>query len=202
MNLSDFKDFAEGISALVSSAAILTGGAWAYWKFVLHREKEPRAQFDLDVSFVGLQDGKWLIEVSGCLANKGNVRHLVENATLNIRYLTSGDSVSESSTPRLYRQLYFPHEIGRRKIWWDSYIDPGLEFRNSYLTWVPDNAQFILVLCSFDYDKGKWPAQRVLKVPHPASVASGEATAESMLDRALSEPIAAASTLKRVSLSS
>jgi hypothetical protein len=34
------------------------------------------------------------------------------------------------------------------------------------------NATFVLLLCSFEYDKGIWAAQRVLKVPDVNIVAA------------------------------
>ena len=81
------------------------------------------------------------------------------------RYLLPNDPLVESKEEQ-FHQVLFPHSIGRRKIGWDSYIDPGLEFRNSYVTWVPAEATYILLLCKFQYDKEQvWPAQRVLKVP-------------------------------------
>jgi hypothetical protein len=166
MTMGEFKDFAEGISSVMSTLAIIIGGVWAYWKFVVQMEREPRAEFDLTAEFIGIQDGKWLLEVSARLANKGKVRHLMKNATMNIRYLTSADHVLESSQDGHFRQVSFPHSIGRRVVWSDSYIDPGLEFRNSYLAWVPEEATFVLLLCNFEYDRGVWPAQRALKVPN------------------------------------
>ena len=166
MTLEGFKNLADGIYAVLSSLAIIIGGSWAYWKFVIQKEREPRAEFDLTAEFVGHQDGKWLLEVSARLANKGKVRHQMENATMNVRYLLPTDPVAESPEETQFRQVSFPHSIGRRKIWSNSYIDPGLEFRNSYLTWVPEKATYVLLLCKFQYDKeGVWPAQRVLKVP-------------------------------------
>lgn len=163
--MTELKDLLEALAALATTLGILAAGIWAVWRFGLEKEREPRAEFDITAEFLGLQDGKWLLEVNGCLANRGKVRHLMKNATLNIRYLTAADRATESETEGHFRQVDFPHAIGRRKIWWDSYIDPGLEFRNSYLAWVPAEAKYILVLCQFEYNRGKWPAQRVLKVP-------------------------------------
>jgi len=84
---------------------------------------------------------------------------------MNVRYLMSADPVVESRDEGHFRQIAFPRDIGRRAIRMDSYIDPGLEFRNSYLTWVPAQATYVLLLCSFEYDRGEWPAQRVFEVP-------------------------------------
>jgi len=79
MTTAEFKDLAEAVAALLTSLAILVAGAWAYWKFVLQMEREPRAEFDLSAEFLGRQDGKWLIEVSAHIANKGKVRHRMTN---------------------------------------------------------------------------------------------------------------------------
>lgn len=175
MSVAKFKDLAEAIYASLSTVAIIVAGLWVYWNFVLQRERESRAEFDLTAEFLGRQDGMWLLEVSARLANKGKVRHLMKDATLNIRYLTADDPIRESKNEDHFKQIEFTHEIERRKVWWDSYIDPGLEFRNSYVTAVPENATYIILLCQFKYDKGNiWPAQRALKVPHSDTPAPGK----------------------------
>jgi hypothetical protein len=94
----------------------------------------------------------------------------MKDATMNVRYLKATDPVVESQEEGHFRQVKFPHSIGRRQIWQDSFIDPGLAFRNSYLTWVPADATYILILCKFEYERGKWPAQKVLKVPDPSDI--------------------------------
>lgn len=177
MDLAKFKDVAEGVYAAVSTVALLVAGVWVYWNYVSQRERAERAEFDLTADFLGRQDGKWLIEVSARLANRGKVRHLMQNAMLNIRYLTAEDEVRDSDIKDHFAQTYFPHSIGRRRVWWDSYIDPGLEFRNSYVTTVPERATYILLLCQFEYDKKDrrkvWPAQRALKVPDAGGPPAG-----------------------------
>jgi len=165
MSTETFKDIAQGIAGVTTTLAIIVAGLWAYWKFFLEKEREPRAEFDLTAEFLGVQDGKWIIEVSAQIANRGKVRHLMKKPTMNVRYLTASDPVVESQDETHLRQVAFPHSIGRRTVWKESYIDPGLEFRNSYLTWVPEDATYVLLLCKFEYERGEWPAQRVLKVP-------------------------------------
>lgn len=165
MTLEQLKDVARVLSLVTGPLTVIVAGLWALWKFVLQREQEPRAEFDLSAEFLGMQDGQWLLEVSAYLANRGKVRHLMRNATMNVRYLKADDPIEESTDPRHYGQITFPHTIRRRAIWKDSFIDPGLEFRNSYLTAVPADAVYVLLLCKFEYGKGEWPAQRVIKVP-------------------------------------
>lgn len=133
MSVHWLKELADVIYAVTGALAIIIGGLWGYWKFVLQKEREPRAEFDLTAEFLGRQDGKWLLEVSARLINKGKVRQFLRDATLNVRYLKAADAVKESDRDGLFRQVAFPHDIGRRQVWWDTYIDPGLEFRNSYL---------------------------------------------------------------------
>ena len=162
----EFKDIAQAISAVLSTIAVIVAGLWAYWKFIWQKEKEPRAEFDVNAEFIGKQNGKWLLEVSAQLVNRGKVRHLMEDASINIRYLTASDEVAESANAELFRQISFPHSIGRRAIWRNSFIDPGLSFRISYVSWVPQEATYVLLLCKFKYEpKQEWPAQRLLKVP-------------------------------------
>jgi hypothetical protein len=75
MTLTDLKDILSIIQLTVHIVAFLTAGIWAYARFVLRRQKEPHAEFDMDLSFVGIQDGFWLVEVSAFVENKGQRRH-------------------------------------------------------------------------------------------------------------------------------
>src|SRR5712692_10063387 len=66
---------------------------WVVWLFVIRREAEPGAELDLNVEFVGRQDGKWLIEVVAKLTNKSAVRHWYRQFRVVVRYLLPGDKI-------------------------------------------------------------------------------------------------------------
>src|SRR5438132_3184136 len=77
----------------VTAAAILAGGFWTYRRFIRQQEDFPHIQFAVDVNFVGVQDGSWLLEVVALVENKGKVRHTVKKFDFDLRYLKPGDPV-------------------------------------------------------------------------------------------------------------
>jgi hypothetical protein len=59
MNTSALSDIAK----VIESLAVVVGGGWAYWQFVVRRESEPATDLDVDLSFVGVQNGQWIVQV-------------------------------------------------------------------------------------------------------------------------------------------
>ena len=164
MSYTDWKDITAALQSVVTSIALVVGGLWAYQKFRYRREREPRAEFDLDVTFVGSQDGRVLIEVSAFVENKGSVRHPVSNFSITIRYLLDSDPIVDGAK-KIKDQVIVPHGGGKHLLWEKTYIDPGLKYRNSYITSVPGEATFVLVLGSFFYGCEEFRMQRLFKVP-------------------------------------
>ena len=68
---------------------------------------------DIDVRFVGKQDGKWLVEITVLLENKSQVRLKYEDFQITARYLLPGDKV-EDGGHRIHHQLHFPRTIDER----------------------------------------------------------------------------------------
>ena len=68
MSLDDWKNVFSIVQSGATVVALAVGGLWAYTKFVYRREREPRAEFDVDLSFVGVQDNRRLVEVMASLA--------------------------------------------------------------------------------------------------------------------------------------
>jgi hypothetical protein len=58
----------------------IVSAAWVGWKFIVERQGEARAELDLDLLFVGRQDGQWLVEAVAKLASKGIARHWYSGA--------------------------------------------------------------------------------------------------------------------------
>jgi hypothetical protein len=163
MDVEFLKNVSAAIQSLVTSMALVVGGAWAYTKFRYRREKDPRAECDVELNFVGLQDGRVLVEVSAYVENKGSVRHPVQDFTITLRYLLDSDPVVDGSEQVKF-QPNFPHAI-KRELWKETYIDPGLRYRNSYIAALPADATFVLVFGRFYYGNEKFTVQRLFKVP-------------------------------------
>src|SRR5580704_5181488 len=106
-------DIIKVLPQYVQALAVVTAGGWAYWKFIYQRQKDPASDIDLDLRFVGIQDQKWIIEVTAFLENKSLVQHRYENFTVSIRYLLTADSIEDGDEKILY-QLKCPRTINDR----------------------------------------------------------------------------------------
>src|SRR5262245_27024016 len=158
MSLEDWKNVAEIIQASVTTIALIVAGVWAYIKFIYRRENVSRAEFTIDLDFVGEQGEYWLVEISAFVENKGSIRHPVKNFKINVRYLLNNDAVVDAGEDLKF-QVKIPHSINKRienkerYLYRNTYIDPGLRYRNSYVTFIPKTATFVLVLGAFQYGK-------------------------------------------------
>jgi hypothetical protein len=163
MSLDDWKNIFSIVQSVATILALAVGGVWAYTKFVYRREKEPRAEVDIDLGFVGIQDKRRLVEVSVYLENKGDVRHPVRNLRVDLLYLLNDETVSDGDSDINY-QIKFPHSI-KRVLWDETHIDSHLRYRNSYITAIPLEATFVLVFAKFEYKNESFPSQKLFKVP-------------------------------------
>lgn len=138
------------ILKLVASVLVgVVSAGWVLWLFLIRREAEPGAELDLDVEFLGKQDGKWLIEVVAKITNRAGVRHWYRQFRVVVRYLLPEDEIIDGGE-RLNYQLYCKRNIddrvGHPRYFSNSsYIDPRLTFRHSYVTFIPAEATFVWV---------------------------------------------------------
>jgi hypothetical protein len=70
--LTRSKDSFGSIESILTSAAILVGGGWAFWVFVWKREKAPKAQIRHEVKYWDYDPDERLLRVSLVIENKGN----------------------------------------------------------------------------------------------------------------------------------
>ncbi|MGH9931589.1 MAG: hypothetical protein ACREA9_20470 [Pyrinomonadaceae bacterium] len=173
----------ELLPEYVKAFALIVGAAWAYWKFIYQRQREPATDIDVDLKFVGVQKEKWIIEVTCFLENKSLVRHTYRDFQVKIRYLEHTDEITDGSK-EIYYQLQAEKKIDARiekaKRFFagvddsktnQNYINPRQQFRHRYITWIPRSATFVWVKCEFDFGVGrrgkpqKMNTQRIFRVP-------------------------------------
>jgi hypothetical protein len=184
--------FFELLPQYVQAAAIVAGGLWAYWQFVYQRKKEPATDIDVDLRFVGQQNKAWIIEVTCVLQNKSLVRHTYKHFQVTVRYLTAADRIVDGPKA-IQHQLHVPTTIDDRLespgtenrktrrffsgvadvTTNQNYINPGQQFHQRYVTWVPDEATFVWVQCKFSFEVGqakpqKTNTQKIFRVPQSA----------------------------------
>jgi hypothetical protein len=169
------KSILEVLPSYVQAAALVVAGGWAYWKFIIQRSNEPATDIDIDLKFIGRQDGQWIIEVTSFLKNQSQVRLEYKNFQVGVRYLLPEDKVKDGDEDLVY-QLDFPNTIddrikpNKRRFENAVYINPKQEFRHRYITSVPVNATFVWVRCKFffmlrDPKPVKVNSQRIFRVP-------------------------------------
>ena len=168
MDIDHVGDWFSVVQAGLNIAAILVAGIWASRNHLLSREREPRAEFEVDVSFVGRQNGYWLVEVNSFIENKGFVRFSIRDMRLRLRYLTSNDAIWDGNDD-VRHQVLFPHSTDAqglvRIVEKTTYVNPKLRYRYSYITWIPEEATFLLVHCKFKYWNTVSTAQKLFAVP-------------------------------------
>ena len=98
MNYEPFKNVAEGIQSIITSVALIVGGIWALWRFVLNRESAHKVDLDADVTFVRKQGDNWVIEGVALVKNPGNVRLDFQEFTYELHYALSSDDFARQAT--------------------------------------------------------------------------------------------------------
>lgn len=168
----DMNDVFKLLPAYIQAFSIVIAGGWAYWKFIYQRQKDPATDIDIDVQFIGVQDQKWVIEVTSILENKSLVRHSYEDFQVSIRYLEDNDNIEDGDVDILY-QLHCSKSINdridgkKRRFGNVHYINPKQVFKHRYVTFVPDSASFVWIQCRFFFGKNKQKmnSQKIFCVP-------------------------------------
>jgi hypothetical protein len=168
-----FSQRVEAIKAaqsLATFSAVVIGGIWAYVKVVRRREHAPRVDFTVDVGFMGEQRRSWLIDVRAFINNEGLVRHTCRELNFELRCLYEDDHLVDGDDA-IGRQTLVPHVL-KRGSWlphdWDeTFIEPGLRTRYSYVTSLPQHASFVLLHGFLVYGDGRieHTAECLVKVP-------------------------------------
>lgn len=154
MDISQWKNVAEIVEKSVTSLAVLVGGGWALWKFVIQRESHAKIEFDLELNVLGGQAGKLIVEVVAKVTNKGLVRHWLEDFCFDLLYLPHNAAVVLGDQ-RINKQVLFQPVIKKRywipPDWLATFIDPGVCQRYTYVAAAPADARFLLVFAKFKY---------------------------------------------------
>ncbi|MBC7774943.1 MAG: hypothetical protein H7246_05840 [Phycisphaerae bacterium] len=162
----NYQEIAEMIESILKSLAIIVGGSWVYFKFIRTRENHPKIQFDIDLRLLGRQEEKILVEIVGVIVNKGSVRHWLNDFICDVLILKKGDKV-ETGGKFINHQIAFskhnPLKMDEKDVqekfddrivwipddWYESFIDPGVEQKYTYLTSVPNDTTFVSIFSRF-----------------------------------------------------
>jgi hypothetical protein len=154
MDTSDFNNITSAIQNIIAALAILVGGIWALFKFVIYRESYPKVQFDLDLRILDKIQNQIVVEVVAIVENKGLVRHWLNDFKFDLFVLPKDKALVEGDKNINY-QIQFEKVVdGRYWIppdWKTTFIDPSLRQEYTYVTHIPDNSSLALIYATFRY---------------------------------------------------
>lgn len=143
---------------IIAALAILIGGGWTLWKFVIQRESHPKIEFRLDLRVLGKFDDRILVETVAIVENKGLVRHYINDFSFDLLYLQEGDQLKVGDE-KINGQVLFQKEISKKywipKQWYYSFIDSQVTQEYTFITSLPSNAEYALLYAQFHYPKSR-----------------------------------------------
>ena len=153
MDLERWKDLALVFQAWATTTAILVGGGWAFWNYVLQREGHGKIEFLVDLRVIGPLAESVLIEVMATVENKGRVGHWITDFTFDLLQL---DSAAHYVQAREFNEQTKFELLFRERRWTPkhrekTFVDPGVLQHYTYVTAIPPGAAFLLVFSKFKY---------------------------------------------------
>jgi hypothetical protein len=153
MTPEDLKNYAVAFQSFLTPISIIIGGIWAFRKYFLQQENYPNIEFSADINFIGEQANWWIVELIGIIENKGKVQHKMKEFRFDLNALFIQDTIDTSEN--WGGQVNFPHLIAEGsflpKYSGFFFIDPGIKAKYSYVTRVPNAANFLLFHSWFNY---------------------------------------------------
>jgi hypothetical protein len=118
------------------------------------RAHVPRVDFGVDVRFVGAHQDAWITEILAFIDNKGLVKYTTQSFSFELRALLESDSLGLGGES-IGCQTEIPHVLVTGS--WlpagssNTFIEPGMETKYSYVTSVPQNATILLLHGRVEY---------------------------------------------------
>ena len=137
-----FKDLSDSISSLVTAAAVLIGGGWAYMKYVRGRTFRNRAKLDMSVQPYGSHSAHaLLVEVS--MQNDGasrielgleNEKFVRVDEVLEMDWTADGNVDWDADAPVMLTRLFTDH----------TWLEPNETISDEVLVPVPPPGRKVL----------------------------------------------------------
>lgn len=166
-------------SKIIAFGALIIGAWWGVIKFLRRDEHFPRVGFEVSANFVGIHDGKVLLEVLAHLENKGVVPLKIKDLNFKVRGLAEDDPIEEGDSS-IRGQIRIPHMLWEGswvpEHWHYTFIYPGVKTEYNYVAALPTNILFVRVEGSFSYDRegSSHHAAKLQRVPNRANPADDE----------------------------
>jgi hypothetical protein len=148
-----YQNAASAIASIATALALVAGGLWAFWKYVVQSERYPHIETSAEIEVIGLQAGHMIVELRAVLTNKGKVEHKIEKFGFDLNALFKTDPVGIAE--KWGGQVDFPHRIAEGSFLPSHFsyfaLGPGLTGRYSFIARVPAEASFLMLHCWFKY---------------------------------------------------
>lgn len=136
MKLTDIKDIADIVQAVVTAFALIIGGIWSYMLFVRKRQRYPRAKIEHQVTQRIAGTDATLLSITVIISNPGDVLLSLIKGEIEVRQvlppegsflqLLNGDKTALSRRVELIDwPLLFPYEEDWKKEKRTIEIEPG-----------------------------------------------------------------------------
>jgi hypothetical protein len=180
MNPIVIKSWIEIVQGLVTLAATLIGGFWAWSRFVVERGLIPPSQMDLALRTIGCSESAPIVEIAVQLHNKGSSALIVSDLRIRLRYLNDKDEIRIIDEPAkaAFGRVNFPHayvlnnigteervantrirshnsRLGRGEfllVPHDTFVQPGVDQLYTFATALPRTSSYVLARASFRYE--------------------------------------------------
>ena len=161
MDLQAISNQLEPIGRILTIMSLLISAFLIYTKLVIERGLFPPVEFYLKWIVHGEQKNRIIIEILPVLENKGTSILIVKNLRIEVRYLLREDPIR--FFPNFRGRLDFSRSLeddlylddsGRFQVLpHDTFIKPGVKQTYSFITFIPNEASYVLLHSTFDYDK-------------------------------------------------
>ncbi len=124
MKLTDIKDLADIIQALVTTLALIIGGAWTYLLFVRKRQRFPRAKIEHRVTHMAVSAEATLLSIDVIISNIGDVLLSLVSGEIEVRQVLPPEASflqmlnsSQLGTNRRVELVDWPSLFSRSENW-------------------------------------------------------------------------------------
>ena len=180
MDPNQIKSWIDIIQGLITIAAMLIGGFWAWSRFVVERGLMPPSQMDLALRTIGSPESATIVEIAVRIRNKGSAALVVSDLRIRLRYLNADEEIQIIDEPEkpAFGRVNFPHahvlnhigaeervakarihdqdsRLGRGEfllIPHDTFVQPDIDQLYSFVTALPRTSSYVLVRASFRYE--------------------------------------------------
>ncbi|MEA3043271.1 MAG: hypothetical protein QOH47_1109 [Sphingomonadales bacterium] len=152
-----YEHAASAVGSIVTAAALIAGGIWAFWRYVVQSERYPHIETAAEIEVIGLQAGHRIVEVRAVLTNRGKVEHKIEKFDFDLNALFKSDLIETAEC--WGGQVDFPHRVADGSFLPGHFsyfaLGPGLTGRYSFIARVPEEATFLMLHCAFRYSDSR-----------------------------------------------